>query len=216
MKFPRSLWVSMVFVLIGVAVAAWLWPRLPAMVPSHWNLAGQVDGWLPRFWAAAIPSLGVLIMTLLTWLLPVISPERFRIGSFANVFTGLMLVIQGFILVLGVCVLLVGAGYALPIPRIAMLGTGALMMVLGNYMGKLQRNFFIGIRTPWTLASAATWERTHRFAGRLFVIAGLIVLLGTVVALPFWIGVGCILAAVLIPALYSFVIYRRVEGARKD
>ncbi|TAL84279.1 MAG: DUF1648 domain-containing protein [Rhodanobacter sp.] len=216
MRFTRSLLISAAFVLIGVAVAAWLWHRLPIMVPSHWNWAGEVDGWLPRFWAAAIPSLGVLVLALLTWLLPVVSPTRFRIAPFANVFTGLMLVIQGFILVIGVCVLLAGAGYALPMPRVAMLGASALMMVLGNYMGKLQRNFFIGIRTPWTLASAATWERTHRLAGRLFVIAGLLALLGTAFGLPFWIGVGCILAAVLIPALYSFIIYRRVEGTPED
>lgn len=216
MKFTRSLLVSGAFVLIGLVVAAWLWPRLPAEVPTHWNVSGQVDGYTPRFWAAAFPPLGVLVLALLTGLLPAISPHRFRIGPFAPVFTGLMLVIQGFVLVFGVCMLLAGAGYGLPMPRIALLGVGALMTILGNYMGKLQRNFFIGIRTPWTLASEATWERTHRLGGKLLVLAGLFVLVGTAFGLPFWIGISCIVAAALIPAVYSFVIYRRLEGPPQD
>jgi uncharacterized membrane protein len=216
MKFTRSLLISAAFILIGLIVAVWLWPRLPAQVPSHWNVHGQIDGHMPRFWAAAFPPLMVLALAFLTWLLPAISPNRFRIGPFAQVFTGLMLVIQGFILVVGMCVLLVGAGYALPMPKISMLGVGALMVILGNYMGKLQRNFFIGIRTPWTIASEATWERTHRLAGKLFVLAGLVVLVGTIFGLPFWVGIACILAAALIPAAHSYVIYRRVEGPPQD
>lgn len=212
MKFTRSVLVSAVFILIGAVVAIWLWPRLPAQVPSHWNVAGEVDGYMPRHWAAAMPLLGVLTLACLTWLLPVISPKRFRIGPFAPVFVGLMLVIQGFVLVVGLALLLVGAGYALPMPKIAMLGVGALMMILGNYMGKLRRNFFMGIRTPWTIASEATWERTHRLAGKLFVPAGAIMLAGAAFGWSPWVGIACVGMAALIPVIYSLVIYRHIEG----
>lgn len=216
MKHSRGLIVSMAFVSIALLAAWWLYPQLPAQTATHWNLHGQVDGSMPRFWAAAMPVLMILALTVLMWLLPAISPRRFEIKPFARVYEIVMLVVQGAMLVIGMAALMAGAGYRVPIPTIAMLSTGVLLMVMGNYMGKLRKNFFIGIRTPWTLASDTVWERTHRLAGRLFVMAGLIVLLGTVFGLPFWIGIGCLLAAVLIPALYSLVIYRRVEGASED
>jgi uncharacterized membrane protein len=101
-----------------------------------------------------------------------------------------------------------------PISLIAALSVGVLLMVIGNYMGKLRKNFFIGIRTPWTLASDAVWERTHRFAGPLFVAAGAAWIgLSFVHARPGWMLVPVIAAAVL-PGIYSFVLYRRLEGRR--
>lgn len=216
MKFNRSLLISAAFILIGIVAAIWLWPKLPAQVPTHWNFHGEVNGRHTRLWAALFPILGVAGMAFLTWLLPVISPNRFRIGPFASVYTGLMLVVQGFMLVMGIITLLAGAGYPLPVPKIAMLSIGALFTILGNYMGKLQRNFFIGIRTPWTIASEATWERTHRLGGKLFVLGGLTVLIGTLFGLPFPAAMTVLLIAGLYPALYSYVIYRRLEGTSGD
>lgn len=214
MKLSRSLWVSIAFVAVAVGVALWLYPRLPLQTPSHWNLQGQVNGHLPRFWAAAMPALVIASLAVLTVLLPAISPRRFEIGSFAPVFALLMLTIQAFMLVVGVSMLLAGAGYAVPMPRIAMLSVGALMMVLGNYMGKLRKNFFIGIRTPWTLSSDAVWERTHRLGGWLFLAAGLLVVLVVALGGPRWLPIVLILVAALVPALYSLLIYRRQEGKR--
>lgn len=214
MKLSRSLWVSIAFVAVAVGVALWLYPRLPLQTPSHWNLQGQVDGHLPRFWVAAMPAVVIASLAVLAVLLPAISPRRFEIGSFAPVFALLMLTIQAFMLVVGLSMLLAGAGYAVPMPRIAMLSVGALLMVLGNYMGKLRKNFFIGIRTPWTLSSDAVWERTHRLGGWLFLGAGLLVVLVVALGGPRWLPIVLILAAALVPALYSLLIYRRQEGKR--
>lgn len=216
MKINHSLLVSVAFMLVAGLVAAWLWPTLPARVPVHWNLHGQVDGHAPRLWAALFPVLGVGLLAFLTWLLPAISPRRFGIRPFAAVYAGLMLVGQGFVLVLGVVGLLAAAGYAVSVPQVAVLGVGALYVILGNYMGKLRRNFFIGIRTPWTLASEATWERTHRLGGRLFVLGGLIVWLAALSGLPLPVALVVLLAAGLYPVGYSYVIYRRLEAAGPD
>jgi uncharacterized membrane protein len=216
MNFNRSLLVSAAFIVIGVVAAVWLWPKLPAQVPVHWNFHGEVNGHRSRLWAALFPIFGVAGTALLTWLLPVISPSRFRIEPFASVYTVLMLVVQGFLLVMGVVTLLAGAGYPLPVPKIAMLSVGALFTILGNYMGKLQRNFFIGIRTPWTIASETTWERTHRLGGKLFVLAGVVVLAGTLFGLPFPVSLAVLIVAGVVPAVYSYFIYRRVEGPPRD
>ncbi|HET6586304.1 MAG TPA: SdpI family protein [Oleiagrimonas sp.] len=212
MKFTRSLMVSAIFILIAVGMAVWLYPELPARVPSHWNVHGQVDRYMPRFWAAVMPALMILGGAILMVVLPLISPRRFAITPFGRIYVLVMLVVQAFMLVVGVTVLLAGAGYAVPVPLIAMLAVGVLLMVLGNYMGKLRKNFFMGIRTPWTLASDAVWERTHRLGGWTFMLGGVVLIVGALAGGMLWPVIVAVVIAAVIPMVYSFVIYRRLEG----
>lgn len=212
MMFTRTLVVSAVFFLIAVIAAVWLYPQLPAQVPTHWDLQGHANGSLPRFWGAAFPALMMLSLSVLTPLLPRISPRRFEITPFVHVYGIVMLAIQGVMLVVGLSALLSAAGYALPMPTIAMLSVGVLLMVLGNYMGKLRKNFFIGIRTPWTLVSDAVWERTHRLGGWLFMLAGLVMVVGVLIGAPAWLVPTVIAVAALIPCVYSYLVYRRLGG----
>lgn len=212
MKAAHTWMVSVVMLVLVVAVAVWIYPQLPAQVPTHWDLAGHPDGWSPRFWGVALWPLLMAALALLAWLLPVVSPQQFRMTAFLGVYRGLMLVVQAFVLVVGVCVMLAGAGHAVPIPLVTALAVGALFIVLGNYMGKLRKNFFIGIRSPWTLASDAVWERTHRLAGWLFVLAGVawMVLALTGAARHVWTLVALIVVVAVVPYGYSYVVYRRL------
>lgn len=212
MKSVRTLIVSAVFVAIAVGATIWLYPRLPAQVPIHWDMNGQANRYASRFWGAAMWPLLIFGLAVLTVALPAISPRQLEIKPFAGIYGALMLVIQGVMLVIGMTALLVGAGFALPLSTIVPLAVGVLLMVLGNYMGKLRKNFFIGIRTPWTLASDAVWERTHRLAGWVFVLAGTAMVIATLAhAMPGW-GLMVIVAVLLIPYVYSFFVYRALEG----
>ena len=208
----RNLLVSTVFFLIAVIVAVWLYPQLPMEVPTHWDWQGHVDGSMPRFCGAAFPAFMILALGILTPLLPRISPRRFEIAPFGRVYSIVMLAVQGVLLVVGLATLFNGAGYALPMPAIAILAVGVLLMVMGNYMGKLRKNFFVGIRTPWTLASDAVWERTHRLGGWLFMLAGLMMIVATLFGAPSWVALSAIVAAALIPCSYSLVIYKRLPA----
>lgn len=211
MKRTGSWIVSVVFVAIMLGVAVWIYPHLPAQAPVHWDAQGNVDGWMPRFWAAAMWVLLQAGIAMLTPLLPYIPLRKFEIGRFARVYGLMMLAIQGVLLVIGVAALLAGAGYHVPIPMIATISVGALLMMMGNYMGKFRKNFFVGIRTPWTLTSDAVWERTHRFAGWLFVAAGVVwIALALARARPGRM-IAVVLAAALIPCIYSYFICRRLE-----
>ncbi|MEO8994413.1 MAG: SdpI family protein [Rhodanobacter sp.] len=208
-RFKSTLAVSALFVLIAVVAAVWLYPVLPAQVPTHWDLQGNVNGTMSRFWGAVFPALSILGLALLTAALPLISPRHFEIAPFVSVYNLLMLVAQGVILVIGLSALLLGAGYAVPMPTVAALAMGVLFTVLGNYMGKLRKNFFMGIRTPWTLASDVVWERTHRLGGWVFVSAGLFLIVGAVAGAPLWMTLSVVVIAALIPCVYSYVIYRQ-------
>lgn len=212
MKPVRTLFVSAVFVALALGVAIWLWPQMPAQVPVHWDVHGQANGHASRLWAVAMWPLLIAALAGLTALLPAISPRRFEIKPFAGIYGALMLAIQGVMLVLGMAAMAAGAGHAVPMTTIALLAVGVLLMVLGNYMGKLRRNFFMGIRTPWTLASEAVWERTHRLAGWLFVLAGVAMVIAAPIPAVRWLSLGVVAVACLAPAVCSYFIYRRLEG----
>lgn len=209
----RSLIVSAVFLAVLFGVFAWLLPVLPARVPTHWNGQGRIDGYMTPWRALGTMASLLAMLAVLTVALPAISPRRYAIASFAAAYSLIMLAVQGVVFVVTLGILLNGSGWHLDMPRLAMLAVGVLLMVLGNYMGKLRPNFFAGIRTPWTLASAAVWERTHRLAGWVYVLAGaVLIVFGLAGAVAGWMLMSVVLAAALIPVAYSYFSYRRLEG----
>lgn len=211
MKQKGTWIVSLIFVVVMLGVVVWIYPHLPAQAPIHWDAHGNVNGWMPRFWAAANWPLAMLGFALLFAVLPVISPRKFEIKPFARSYGIIVLAIQAFMLVVGTIALLAGAGYHISMDLVAPVAVGALLMVIGNFMAKFRKNFFIGIRTPWTLTSDVVWERTHRLAGWLFVLAGLAWIAGGLLHASPVVLVVAALAAGFIPAIYSYFLYQRVE-----
>lgn len=211
MKQTGTWIVSGLFVVVMLGIAVWLCPHLPVQAPTHWDASGHVNGWMPRFWAAAIWPLLMLGMAVIYALLPVISPRRFEIAPFARVYGIIVLATLAFLLVVGTVALLAGAGYHVSMDVVAPVAVGALLMFTGNFMGKFRKNFFVGIRTPWTLTSDVVWERTHRLAGWLFVIAGLVWIEGGVLHASIVVLVAAASAAGFIPMVYSYLLYRRAE-----
>jgi uncharacterized membrane protein len=201
-----------VFVLAGFAIVALAYPGLPDPMPSHWNAAGQVNGWLPRFWGAFLIPIITAALWLIFLVLPRISPRGFEMEPFLRAWGVLKVTVLGLNLLLEILILRAVTHSGELSQTAVVAGLGILFVVIGNLLGKVTRNFFVGIRTPWTLANEEVWYRTHRLAGKLFVAAGLVVVAsafvgGTVWALPIAIGL-----ASLISVVYSYVLYKRIEG----
>ncbi|HET7663309.1 MAG TPA: SdpI family protein [Rhodanobacteraceae bacterium] len=211
MKQTGTWVVSLIFVLVMLGVAVWIYPHLPAQTPIHWNAQGEANGWASPFWAAAFPVLMMAGLAMMFAVLPVISPRRFEIAPFARTYGIVVMATLAFLLVVGILALLAGAGYHVSMQLVAPIAVGALLMVIGNFMGKFRKNFFVGIRTPWTLTSDAVWERTHRLAGWLFVLAGLAWIVGGLANAPPAVMVIATLVAAFVPVVYSYLLYRRVE-----
>lgn len=211
MKPMHTLWISTLFVVILVAVFLWLYPQMPPWVATHWDAQGRINGYMTPIFAVGTPIVALIALALLTVVLPAISPRHYEIKPFAAVFGLVMLAAQAVVFVAALGILLNAAGHAVRMPLVAQLSIGMLMMVFGNYMGKLRKNFFIGIRTPWTLASEDVWARTHRVAGWLFVLAGVLAIGAAIIGVPLWVSMAIVLAAALIPSVYSLVIYRSAE-----
>lgn len=185
------------------AASAWAWGRVTLPIPTHWNIRGEVDGYGGRFEGLLLMPLITTGMYLLLLLLPRIDPGRANYASF----TGPYAVIRASLtaMMAGVHGLLVATalGYPVDAGRWIPVGTGALLVVLGNVMGKVRPNFFVGIRTPWTLASARSWEKTHRVGGWLFVVAGVLLAAASLIGRPEVLAaVGVFGAAALVWLLY--------------
>jgi uncharacterized membrane protein len=203
-------WVSILFVVLAFAVASLLYGHLPDPVPTRWGIYGEIVGLVPKpFGAFFLPFLSLLSCALLI-AAPHLAPRGFSIASFHRVYPTLVAAITGFSLYMTVVALLASNDGLLDRSRVTA-GAGVLLAVVGNYLGKVTLSF-MGICTPWTLANDVVWERTHRFAGRVFVAGG---------ALIFWLAITSpeqrfasltILATtILAPIVYSFVVWLRLE-----
>jgi len=216
MKVSRHDVIDLLLIFVSFLIAAELYTRLPQNVPTHWNLHGVANGFTPKPWGAFMGPMILLFLFLVLRILPAISPQGFRMNNFEGVYRIIRTTFMTFLFIITTVSVLEAAGMQLPIGRIVICSIGLLLAVLGNYMGKLTRNFFIGIRTPWTLASDEVWLRTHRLGGLTFTALGIfLILLGILNAGIGWM-VPAILIATAIPVVYSFVIYRRLEGFKNS
>lgn len=202
-------------VLVAVALGATLlaWPNLPERVPLHWNAHGNVDGYGPRWMLLAIGPGAMLAELALFAALPVLSPRRYALEAFSATYLRIMLaavVLAGYITAILLWVALTGD---LDVSAALLGGVSVLIVVIGNVMGKVRRNFFIGIRTPWTLASERVWHATHRLAAKSMVAAGILslaaALAGGLAGIAAWIAI--VLLGVMVPVVYSFVHYKALE-----
>jgi uncharacterized membrane protein len=197
--------------LAGTAVA---YPHLPNIVPMHWDFQGHVNGWGPKWWLFLTGPGAMLFIILMFSALPWLSPKKFEVDSFRATYLYIMIVIVGMMAYVHLLILGSALGVALDVSRAVEGGVCLLIALLGNVLGKVRRNFFVGVRTPWTLASEQVWNATHRFAAKTFFAGGLLGLLAVILRAPLWLPIAAILIAALGPAIYSLVFYKQLE--RRD
>lgn len=198
------------------AASAILYPSMPDQVPTHWNIHGQVDGFGHKSWALFLMP-GVLALMLGFFaLLPWLSPRNFEVDTFRQTYLFVMAAVVGLFAYIHVVTLAMGWRHVHGEPQAdmgrALLGGVFLFFTaIGNVMGKVRRNFYIGVRTPWTIASDRVWNDTHRLAAWTMVGGGAVGFLIAVAGLPMALALGILIAALLVPAVYSFVHYKRLE-----
>ena len=200
---------------LSFAVTLALLPLLPARIPVHWNVDGQIDGWAARPGAFFGPAMG-LGLSLLMKFLPYIDPRRRSYEKFGRAYDAFRLALALFALILqGVTLYAAFYPDGLDVSRIIAACVGALLCVAGNYMPKFRHNYFCGIRTPWTLASETCWRRTHRFAGPLWFWGGLgVAVLSFVLpqAAMFAASFAVFLALAVVPFVYSYILYKKAHA----
>lgn len=188
------------------AVGVLRWSTAPQRMPMHWNLRGEVDRFGGRLEGLFFLPLVALLLYGLLLALPRLDPHRANYNSFAGAYHALRLVLLLFMGLMHGALLWGGAR----MPSLMGLLVGVLLTVLGLLLPRLGTNWFAGIRTPWTLSSQLSWEKTHRLAGRLFVAAGLVMLVVSQLdGTWLWRLMAPVIGvAVLLPVLYSYWVWR--------
>ena len=208
--------ISLIGIVVLAVYAAWMYPKLPDPMPTHWNAAGQVDDYSSKAWGTAIIGLMPIFTFLLFKLIPVISPRGFRTESFTGTLNILMTAMVFFSAIVGIAAIRGAYDESIDISTFIFVAVGMLFMVIGNFLGKVRKNFFLGIRTPWTLASDEVWAKTHRLGGWCFVIAGVIMILMAFIGPTMSWVIYAIVAIALVPVVYSYFAYRNIEGFAPD
>jgi uncharacterized membrane protein len=198
--------------ILTVAITVISFPHMPDPVPSHWNAAGTVDGYLPKFWGLVlVPSFMIGIFALFA-VLPRIDPRKNNYLKFQDFYEGFILVFAVFFFFIQLQILLWGLGVQVSPNVMIPLLAGALFVYIGFFMEHAEPNWFVGIRTPWTLSSDSVWKKTHQKGATLFKLAGLVSMIGILAGIYAWLF---ILVPALAVAAYT-VVYSYVEFEKEQ
>jgi uncharacterized membrane protein len=202
--------VCVVLITLATVFSASIFSSLPEQMASHWNAANQVDGYMSRFWGAFLmPSVAVGMM-LLFLAIPQIDPLKANIAQFREYFNAFITVMIAFLVYIHVLTLLWNLGYDRFNMGTAMLpALGLIFVFAGIMMRKAKRNFFIGIRTPWTLSSDRVWDQTHQLGSVLFIVSGALALVGALFPdNAIWFVLLPVLVSTLFLVVYSYMLYQ--------
>lgn len=212
-KSPVSFsWVTIVLLVLFWAACASFYPVLPDQVATHWNIKGEADDYSHKSVVAFImPLLPLLIYVFMT-VLPKFDPKKDNYLKFSGSYEKIRMAIVSLMVVVTLLPLLSALGYNVNISLIMRIGLPVLMIIIGNYMGKVRFNYFMGFRLPWTLANEDVWNKTHRLGGKLMVSGGVIALLGIFTSPE--VGFVLVMAGIFIPiviaTVYSYFTYKKL------
>lgn len=187
-----------------------VWNQLPGQVPIQWNFHGEVSNYGKKYTLALI-TIAIYVLLLVV---PKIDPRKKNYDIFSETYFKLRLVIILFLGASSAVTITAALGVDFNLSRLVLMGVLLLITILGNYMGNLRSNWFIGIRTPWTLDNEEVWKRTHYFSSRLWFWVGLILFCISVVlphSLVFPIALSGILIIAVIPIIYSYLLFRKIN-----
>jgi len=203
--------------IIGATIAGvLLWNQLPDQMASHWDVNDQVNGYMSKFWGVYMMPLITIVLFLLFLLIPNIDPLKANIAEFRGTFNLFIAFIIGFMVYIHALTLRWNLGYTnLGIGKAMLPAMGILFFIIGSMLRKAKRNWFIGIRTPWTLSSDNVWDKTHQLGATLFMISGAIAVVGGFFGgvVAFWSIMIPVLGTTIFLVVYSYVLYQRETKA---
>ena len=178
MRFRRSEIIIFGMALLFFIIGIYLYPRMPERMASHWNIHGEVDGYISKFWGVFLLPFIFTALALLFVAIPRIDPLKANIEKFRKYYDGFIILFSIFWFSIYIQTILWNIGIQISPTIVFPVGFSILFFYIGILCENVKRNWFIGIRTPWTLSNEKVWEKTHRNGGKMFKIAGLIALLG--------------------------------------
>jgi len=174
----KIFWIIKLLIIMGMFVTAYyVYPAMPEKFPTHWNFDGHIDGYASKVFRVYLFPVLTLAIAFLMPLVCYMDPRKERFKPFAKPWEVIQFIFVLFLAYMFFVMLYIVAHPGVSMNPFMMMGLGILFVLLGNYMGKIRQNYTVGIRVPWTIDNEEVWNRTHRFGGWCFVVAGLIVMM---------------------------------------
>ncbi|MGZ5200969.1 MAG: SdpI family protein [Telluria sp.] len=205
----RFLALSLLLVVAAFAATLMVYGRLPDQIPLHWNADGEIDRYGARASAFLMPAVMALLLVLLA-VLPKVSPLRFSVDAFSDTYWYCALIVEGMLAYIQGLIMAGSLDHGIDTGRWMLAGMAIFIALLGNVMGKVRRNFWLGVRTPWTLANDRVWYATHRLAAKMMVGCSGLAFIAALANFRFA-AVLLIVIGPLVPAVYSLLYYKRLE-----
>ena len=205
-KHLKTLIITSILTLLPILAGLYLWDTLPEQVPSHWDVNGEIDGWSSKpFFVFGLPC----IMLVAQWLCVLGTAADPKKANHSEKVMHLVLwIIPVLSIVLSAITYMVALGHTVRVEVIMPLIIGLVFTIIGNYLPKCKQSYTVGIKIPWTLDSEENWNRTHRFAGRLWLVCGLGIMLTAFIG-GFWVFLPIVLVMVIVPMVYSYLLHRK-------
>ncbi len=210
MRVRKSEIITLGLALLSFLIAVYYYPQMPARMASHWNARGEVDGYLSRFWGLFLIPITLVGLALLFMAIPRIDPLRENIEKFRRYYDGFVILFMVFMMFVYLQVVMWNLGVKISPNAFLPIAVGVMFIGIGVLCENTKRNWFVGIRTPWTLSSDRVWDKTHKLGGRLFKIAGVIAIVGIFFQryVVFFILIPALMVAVY-TVVYSYFEYRK-------
>jgi uncharacterized membrane protein len=215
MKLIRLAIVAALLIIFVLTIA--MYPAVPDRVVSHWNAAGQADGYMSKLWGLGLIPLIMTGFVALLAVLPRIDPYKKNYKKFGDYYEGFILLFILFMLAIQVQIILWSTGYQISPNLTFPILIGILFIYIGFLLGHAEQNWFVGIRTPWTLSSETVWKKTHKIGGKLFKIAGVIAFAGVLAGeYAMWFILVPALAVAVFTVAYSYFEFQKELNGQKE
>lgn len=212
MKIKLANIVSLLVIIISFGLAWYFYPRLPDMIVSHWGITGEPDDYMGKGFGLFFVPVLIIIFTGLFYLIPKIDPLKKNIESFRKYFDWFIIIFELFFLYLYILTIVFNLGYKFNMLIWLMPAFVVLFYYVGVILGKAKRNYFVGIRTPWTLASDKVWDKTHKLGSILFKLATLPFLVAIFLpSIGFCIFIVYLIIIAIWLAIYSYLEFRKEQ-----
>ena len=207
-QYRKTLIITTILILLPMLAGIILWNQLPQQFPTHFNAAGEVDGWSSKaFGVFGLP----LILVAFQWLCVVgslkMDPKAENLQG--KMFSLVLWIIPVLSVVMNALVYCTAMGMDMKVQVIVPLLVGLLLVIIGNWLPKCKPTWTLGIKLPWTLADEDNWNHTHRFAGPIWVAGGMVIMLCALIGgALLWVMPAALAAMVLAPTVYSYLLFK--------
>lgn len=210
MNTKLTLILASFLIIVSVVAGVLVYDKLPDLVASHWNEKGEVDDYMSKFWGVFMMPIISLFMLTLFLVIPHIDPLKKNIAEFRETFNAFIFIIVLFMTYIWGLTIAWNLDYRFNMNQAILPAIGVLFIFVGYMVKNAKRNWFVGIRTPWTLSSESVWDDIHRIGGTLFYASGAFTVIGVFFGdLAIWFTLVPILGSALFLYIYSYILYQR-------